>query len=725
MNDTPVIDPRQYDTIPDELKQYNQFVLWSYCDVGDGNKPRKIPINPTNGVYVNSHEKQYQYSYNDAIAFKEQGVGTGIGFVFTKDDPFVFIDLDKCINNMQFNPVTNQILSAVSSWSEFSISGEGIHIIAEIDTVEKNIRGGGIEIYYQDQFCALTGKTITNTPASIQKCSEGVKWVNGVVRTMMPTKREHHSSDPNKEYETTPLSDIQKALDSISPDRDYHEWLNVLMAVHRETGGSAEGLAMVDTWSSTGTTYNPGEVIRKWQGFDGAGGVGMGTVFHYYEQETGKQFYRVRAKDIFQRVGVTPLGHATAHPGQDNIIDARTLISSQEHIAKFIINKFMPESSLGVMYGESSALKSYLLLHMAVSVASGMDFAGNQILAPKPVFILLGEGSESMNQRFLALMNHLNIDPSSITQPIIFRNATLMDLTEDINQIESEIQQQGSGLLLVDTFASLNKSVEENFTGEVQQLINAYGALSRRNNLTTLLVHHANEQGDIRGSKTLRKSVDFLYKMERIKNDDGEPTPLTSLKIEKQKNYSTPLDPYIFKAHKVTLPGMINQDGSEVTNLAVEYHKEGIPGKSNNAGGKKYRMKKLQHKTAMIYSRLLSLFRWSTQTGYSTDDTLSHNDLLHLYGKVMTDGLHQTWDAKKKSKLSTAILGITNHDGEYLEISDVDTNGINRYRTGAHATQYQADDTFIVPTFETEIRSDHYDDAYYEGEVDETPECLQ
>jgi hypothetical protein len=59
-------------------------------------------------------------------------------------------------------------------------------------------------------------------------------------------------------------------LDFIDPNCGYRDWANALMAVHNETGGSDEGLDLVDAWSSGGTGY-PGRstMEAKWRSFRG------------------------------------------------------------------------------------------------------------------------------------------------------------------------------------------------------------------------------------------------------------------------------------------------------------------------------------------------------------------------------------------------------------------------------------------------------------------------
>ena len=80
---------------------------------------------------------------------------------------------------------------------------------------------------------------------------------------------------------------IRALIAPLDPDIGHDEWRNVLMAIHHETGGSEEGLAIADEWSSAGGKYKgSAEIDRKWQSFSFTGGssITMGTVRHMLKE---------------------------------------------------------------------------------------------------------------------------------------------------------------------------------------------------------------------------------------------------------------------------------------------------------------------------------------------------------------------------------------------------------------------------------------------------------
>jgi len=145
--------------IPPELKEAKQWVVWSLFE-SDKNKPTKNPCYVTkNGTVKQARwaEPENQYSFDQALEIYESNPSVhGLGFVLTKEDPYVFIDID----NVGLNDPRSAYAS-IDSWSEFSQSGKGLHIMVKgkIDGAFIS-QSSGIEIYSHGRFIAMTG-TIT------------------------------------------------------------------------------------------------------------------------------------------------------------------------------------------------------------------------------------------------------------------------------------------------------------------------------------------------------------------------------------------------------------------------------------------------------------------------------------------------------------------------------------------------------------------------------------
>ena len=155
-----------YENIPEELREYNQFVCWRLEDRG-GPKPTKIPYNPKNGMLADVTNPNTWSSFDDAVmsakASMFDGQNGGIGFVLTKDDPFAFIDLDDCKGDAEAIARQMAIFEHFDSYSECSPSGKGLHIIVKGE-LPQGRRRSFVEIYSSERYMTMTGNTFKGGP---------------------------------------------------------------------------------------------------------------------------------------------------------------------------------------------------------------------------------------------------------------------------------------------------------------------------------------------------------------------------------------------------------------------------------------------------------------------------------------------------------------------------------------------------------------------------------
>ena len=133
------------ESIPAELKELPQWVLWDYFKV-----PRTIDDN----FASTTDPKTWS-------TFDEVKVNERIGFVFTADDPYIGIDIDNCTTEGgEFAPGVFALLMAFQSYAEISPSGRGIHIIIRGKLPGKGVRRKNIEVYDQGRYFTMTGNTL-------------------------------------------------------------------------------------------------------------------------------------------------------------------------------------------------------------------------------------------------------------------------------------------------------------------------------------------------------------------------------------------------------------------------------------------------------------------------------------------------------------------------------------------------------------------------------------
>lgn len=149
-----------FQDIPYELQKLNQWVLWSYED-RDG-KLTKVPKQVDNKNASATYSRTWS-SFSAVRHVMEEYGFEGIGFVFSENDDFIGIDLDKCVDEKgEISEFAKKVIDQLDSYTEFSPSGRGVHIIIRgslPSSFEKGMRNDklGIEIYSQKRFFTFTG----------------------------------------------------------------------------------------------------------------------------------------------------------------------------------------------------------------------------------------------------------------------------------------------------------------------------------------------------------------------------------------------------------------------------------------------------------------------------------------------------------------------------------------------------------------------------------------
>lgn len=168
-SDYPQTDARP--TIMDELSAIPQWVCWKYEMRPGAKKPTKPPINPFNGHRASSTDPKAWTTLEGAWNAVERFGCEGVGFVLTKDDHYIGIDLDHVLNPQTGEPLfdwVKELIERPETYCEVSPSGEGIRMIArgKIDKAYKDDKAQ-VEIYADARYVTITGDFLQQSPAYI------------------------------------------------------------------------------------------------------------------------------------------------------------------------------------------------------------------------------------------------------------------------------------------------------------------------------------------------------------------------------------------------------------------------------------------------------------------------------------------------------------------------------------------------------------------------------
>jgi primase-polymerase (primpol)-like protein len=163
--------------IPVELLETEQWVSWRY-EARNGKKPAKCPVAPDSNPVrpANTMEPSTWGSYERAC---ERDDCDGVGFVFTEEDPFIGIDLDDCVNEHGLiEEWAGEIIRQFNSYTEYSPSRTGIHIIAKGTVPEGGARSGNVEMYDSARYFTVTGYRVPGSPKTTEPRQEAVEAVH-------------------------------------------------------------------------------------------------------------------------------------------------------------------------------------------------------------------------------------------------------------------------------------------------------------------------------------------------------------------------------------------------------------------------------------------------------------------------------------------------------------------------------------------------------------------
>ncbi len=160
---------QKYKDVPKQLKDLRRWVGFKVEQMSNG-KTTKRPYNPLNGVLarVNNHLtwSNFEIAIKGCVKYEFDGIGFVLG------DGIFGIDLDNHVDENgevpmtqeEFQTLANEFISKLNSYSEYSQSGRGVHIICQGTLPKGARRKDCVEMYDSNRFFAFTGNVINNVP---------------------------------------------------------------------------------------------------------------------------------------------------------------------------------------------------------------------------------------------------------------------------------------------------------------------------------------------------------------------------------------------------------------------------------------------------------------------------------------------------------------------------------------------------------------------------------
>lgn len=189
--------------IPQRLTELDQWVCWKLSKTET--RFTKVPISPKTGYQASSIDPRDWASFEAAMKrFLDDPVLAGIGFIFTPDDGFTGIDLDRCLDESANFTWGKEIVDYLATYTEVSPSGRGVKLIVEgckpphVGCQRKGLgpdQSGQIEIYDHARFFTITGRGLSDAHAEIAAKQDEL---TAVCRYFWPETSQKTSPSPDR-----------------------------------------------------------------------------------------------------------------------------------------------------------------------------------------------------------------------------------------------------------------------------------------------------------------------------------------------------------------------------------------------------------------------------------------------------------------------------------------------------------------------------------------------
>jgi len=192
------VAPNDYDTPPEipaiaELCARKVWVCWAYEPNRARTKWTKQPRQPWQPrLNASTADPRTWADFRQAVKVAKTTRGIdGIGFVFTKNDDLIGIDLDGVRDPVtgEVEPWAQEIIEILETYTELSPSGRGFHIIArgKLDGGGINYQPAQVEMYDSGRYFTFSGRHVPGTPTEIRPAPRTMEALQARVQSFKQT----------------------------------------------------------------------------------------------------------------------------------------------------------------------------------------------------------------------------------------------------------------------------------------------------------------------------------------------------------------------------------------------------------------------------------------------------------------------------------------------------------------------------------------------------------
>jgi 5S rRNA maturation endonuclease (ribonuclease M5) len=206
----------------------------------------------------------------------------------------------------------------------------------------------------------------------------------------------------------------------------------------------------------------------------------------------------------------------------------------------WLIHGVLQSNTNSCLSAAHASFKSFLALDMALSVATGRQWCGRDVIQGNVIYVC-AEGASGMKARVLVWCHDKNIEPPENLHFI--DDAVQAIESKDRDDLRKSLGKLKPVLIVLDTLSLCALGLEENASKDMNLFMDGVKKIQDQTGAHVLLVHHHSKAGGSRGSTAIPAAVQSEFELKRER--DG-----ATLTCTKQKD-GAEFQPMTFKSRLV------------------------------------------------------------------------------------------------------------------------------------------------------------------------------
>lgn len=277
---------------------------------------------------------------------------------------------------------------------------------------------------------------------------------------------------------------------------------------------------------------------------------------------------------------------AEAGGGGLNIITLAAFLIMKIPPREMILDPIIPTQGLVMIYGQRGMGKTLMAIFIALAVAAGLIIMGGRWKAHKPRRVLFVDGEMpaiSLQERLAKFVYSFGIElPSSdflrLITPDLQTDYGIPDLATPEGQAAIEKHLDGVELLILDNLSALVRMGKEN-EAESWRPLQTWLLSLRKRGISVLIVHHANKNGEQRGTSKKEDLLDTVIALKRPEDYETKQGARFNIQYEKARGFrgdaAEPFEAYLVEEEGKFIWQIRDLENTQAT-MAKELEQAGL-----------------------------------------------------------------------------------------------------------------------------------------------------